>query len=56
MKRIEKTKIRVKSELEVTIKISDSKNVEIVSIIKEVRSVVKNINIKQLELQQILAK
>ena len=56
MKRIEKVKIRVKSELEVTIKTFDSKNVENVSVMKEVESVVKNINIKQQELQQILTK
>ena len=35
MKRIEKTKNRVKSELEITIKISDSKNAEIVSVMKK---------------------
>ena len=56
MKCIEKTKIRVKSELEATIKIYDSKNVEIVSVMKEVEFVVKNIGIKQQEFQQILAK
>ena len=51
MKRIEKAKIRVKSELEVTIKVSDYKNVEIVSVIKEVGSVVKTIDVKQQQFQ-----
>ena len=37
MKRLEKTKIRIKSELETTIKASDSKNMEIVSVIKKIR-------------------
>ena len=46
MKRIEKIKNRVKSELEVTIKISDSKKVEIVSVMKKMESVIKNIDIK----------
>ena len=50
IKRIKKPKIHIKSELEVTIKVSDSKNVEIVSVMKEVESVVKNIGIKQQEL------
>ena len=35
MKRIEKIKNRVKSELEVTIKISDYKNVEVISVMKK---------------------
>ena len=56
MKRLEKTKIRVKSELEVTIKFSDSKNVKMVSIIKRVKFVVQNIDIKQQKFQQVLAK
>ena len=47
MKRIEKVKICMKSELEVTIKTFDSRNVEIVSVMKEMASVVKNIDIKQ---------
>ena len=46
MKRIEKVKIRVKSELEVTIRISDYKKVEIVSAIKEMEFIVKNIGVK----------
>ena len=56
MKRIEKAKNRVKSKLEVTIKVSDFKNVEIVLAMNEVESVVKNINVKQRELQQVLVK
>ena len=47
MKRIKKTKIRVKPELEVNIKVFDSKNVEIVSVMKEVVSVINNIDNKQ---------
>ena len=53
---MEKTKIRIKSELEITIKVSDSKNVKIVSDMKKVESVIQNINIKQQKFQQILAK
>ena len=53
---MERIKIRVKSELDITIKISDSKNVEVVSVMKEVESVVKIIGVKQQELQQMLAK
>ena len=56
MKRIEKVKNRLKSELEVTIKVSDSKNVEIVSVMKEMESAVRNINIKQQKFQQVLFK
>ena len=48
IKRIEKPKIHVKSELETTIKISDSKNVENVSFMKKMESVVKNIDVKHL--------
>ena len=47
MKRLEKTKIHVKSELKITIKVSDSKNMEIISVMKEVESVIQNIDIKQ---------
>ena len=56
MKHLEKNKIRVKSELEVTIKISDSKNVKVIFVMKKVESVIQNINIKQQKFQQILAK
>ena len=40
MKRLKKPKIRVKSELEITIRVSDSKNVNIVSVMKKLESVV----------------
>ena len=56
VKRIEKVKTRVKSEFETTIKVSDSKNVEVVFVMKEVESAVKNIGVKQREFQQMLAK
>ena len=56
MKRIKKTTIRVKFELEAAIKVFDSKNVEIVSVMKEVESVVKIDDIKQLKFQQISTK
>ena len=46
MKRLENPKIRVKSELEATIKASDFKNVKIVSVMKEMESVVQNICVK----------
>ena len=46
VKRIEKVKNRVKCELEATIKASDLKNVEIVSVMKEMKSAVRNIGIK----------
>ena len=46
----------MKSELEATIKISDSKNVEIVSVMKEVESVVETIGVRQQEFHQMLAK
>ena len=56
MKRIEKTKNRVKSELEVIIKAIDFKHVEIVSVMEKVESTVKYIGLKQQKFQQTLAK
>ena len=46
MKGIEKIKNRVKFELEVTVKTINSKDVEIVSVMEEIKLVVKNIGIK----------
>ena len=46
----------MKSELEVTIKNFDSKNVEVISVMKEKESVVKNIGVKQQKFQQVFAK
>ena len=56
MKRIQKTKNHVKSELEITIRAIDFKYVEIVSVVKKVESALKYIGLEQQELQQILAK
>ena len=56
MKSLEKTKIRIKFELETTINASDSKNIKIVFVMKKVESVVQNIDIKQQKFQQVLAK
>ena len=46
----------MKSELGITIKVSDSKNVKIVSVMKKMESVVKIFDVKQQKLQQMLAK
>ena len=61
--RIEKTKNRVKSDLEVTIKAIDSKHMEIFSAIesadfkrKEMEFAVQRIGLKNREFQQALAK
>ena len=51
MKRLEKTKIHVKSELEVTIKASDSKNIKLVSVMKETEFIIPNIAVKQQKFQ-----
>ena len=70
IKRIEKTKNRVKSELEVTIKATDSKHIEIFSAIesadskrkklefiaKKVGSAAQHVGLKTREFQQTLAK
>ena len=63
MLRIEKTKNRVKSDLEVTIKAIDSKHMEIFSAIesadskrKKMELGVQHIGVKNRELQQALAK
>ena len=63
VKRIEKTKNRVKSDLEVTIKTTDSKHVEILSAIesadskrKKMELAVQYIKVKNRELQQAVAK
>ena len=70
IKRIEKTKNRVKSDLEVTIKATDSKYIEknsaiesadskrkkMESVVKKVGSVVQHVGLKNQEFQQAFAK
>ena len=63
IKRIEKTKNRVKSDLEVTIKATDSKYMEVFSAIesadfkrKKMEFAVQHIGLKNREFQQALAK
>ena len=61
MVRIEKTKNRVKFDLEITIKTIDSKHVKVISVIetadskrKKMESLVQRIGFKYREFQQIL--